>query len=88
MKAEHEAVSSRRAVGVKQAEIRPSRYIETMVLHKERREREQLAAWEKMEKKDRQREVATGQASAEAEAFITESYRRQLEITGQDVLAI
>jgi len=31
-----------------------------MVLHTERRQREQNAAWEKMEKKDRQREVEMG----------------------------
>lgn len=51
-----------------------------MVLQNERRTREQLAAWEKMERKDRQREVDTGQASGEAERFVTDAYRKQMEI--------
>ena len=57
---------------------RPSRYIEQMVLHTERRQREQNAAWEKMEKKDRQREVETGQADGNAESFVTDAYRQQM----------
>jgi hypothetical protein len=40
-----------------------------------------------MEHKDRQREVTTGQAKAESEAFVTESYRKQLEINKDSILA-
>ena len=58
-----------------------------MVLQTERRQREQLAAWEKMEKKERVREVETGQASGESEAFITDGYRKQLEINRENDLA-
>lgn len=57
-----------------------------MLLHSERRQREQNAAWEKMESKDRVREVQTGEARADAEAFVTESYRKQLEINKESVL--
>ena len=44
---------------VKKPELK-SRYIDHMVMHAERREREQIAAWEKMEKIERVREVETG----------------------------
>jgi len=47
-----------------------------MLLHAERRQREQSHAWESMEKRERLREVETGQARAETEAFVTDSYRR------------
>lgn len=60
-----------------------SRYIEAMVLQTEKRQREQNAAWEKMEQKERVREVETGQASANTEAFVTDSYRKQLELNKQ-----
>ena len=36
-----------------------------------------------MERKDRQREVETGQASGEAERFVTDAYRKQMEIESQ-----
>jgi hypothetical protein len=54
-----------------------------MVLQTEKRQREQNAAWEKMESKERVREVETGQASANTEAFVTDSYRKQLELNKQ-----
>lgn len=41
-----------------------------------------------MEKKERQREVDTGAAKADAESFITESYRKQMEINNQESLAV
>ena len=40
-----------------------------------------------MEKKDRQREVLTGQAKADSEAFVTDSYRKQLELNKDGALA-
>ena len=58
-----------------------------MILHAERRQREQSHAWESMEKRERQREVETGQAKAETEAFVTDSYRRQMEINKDGALA-
>lgn len=57
-----------------------------MVLHTERRQREQNAAWEKMEKKDRQREVDTGQADGQAESFVTDAYRIQMQLNSHDQL--
>jgi hypothetical protein len=54
-----------------------------MVKETERRKMEQLAAWEKMERKDRQREVDTGQASADGERFITDAYKKQMELEKQ-----
>jgi len=36
-----------------------------------------------MERKDRQREVDTGQASAEGERFITDAYKKQMELEKQ-----
>lgn len=58
-----------------------------MILHSERRQREQSHAWESMEKRERQREVETGQAKAETEAFVTDSYRKQMEVNKDGVLA-
>ena len=61
MKAEEDQLRmAHQARANKAQDNRPSRYIEQMVMHTERRQREQNAAWEKMEKKDRQREVETG----------------------------
>jgi hypothetical protein len=54
-----------------------------MVQETERRKMEQLAAWEKMERKDRQREVDTGQASGDGERFITDAYKKQMELENQ-----
>ena len=58
-----------------------------MLQHAERRQREQSHAWESMEKRERIREVETGQAKAETEAFVTDSYRKQMEINKDGVLA-
>ncbi len=40
-----------------------------------------------MEKRERQREVETGQAKAETEAFVTDSYRKQIEVNKDGALA-
>ncbi len=56
------------------------------MLHTERRQREQNAAWEKMEKKDRQREVEMGQADGQAESFVTDAYRIQMQLNSHDQL--
>ncbi len=40
-----------------------------------------------MEKRERLREVETGQAKADTEAFVTESYRKQMEINKDGALA-
>lgn len=44
----------------------------------ERRTREQNAAWENMEMKERIKEDST--ANTNSEKFITEGYRRQMEL--------
>ena len=88
MKAEETALRDEKLAKTSgKGQSKPSRYIESMVLQTERRQREQNAAWEKMEKKDRVREVETGEASAEVESFITESYRKQIELNSQNQLA-
>eukprot|EP00347_Sterkiella_histriomuscorum_P021987 403332073 len=60
-----------------------SRYIKDIVTASERRTREQNAAWESMEKKERINEVENGQVQ-NSESFITESYRRQIELNQQN----
>lgn len=60
-----------------------SRYLQELELAAEKRTREQSAAWENMERKERIREVQTGQAAVNSESFITDSYRRQLELNNQ-----
>ncbi len=40
-----------------------------------------------MEKRERQREVETGQAKDETEAFVTDSYRKQIEVNKDGALA-
>ncbi|CDW88111.1 UNKNOWN [Stylonychia lemnae] len=63
-----------------------SKYQKELLLAAERRKREQNAAWEKMEQKERINEVNSGKVGPNAESFITESYRRQMELNQQNKL--
>ena len=50
-----------------------------LMMAKERRENEQWAAWEKMEKKERQHEIERGEAKGEVEAFVTSGYAEKMK---------
>ena len=60
-----------------------SKYVGSLLKAKERRDREQNAVWEKMEKIERLREVEKGLAEPNSEKFETSSYKKALELNQQ-----